>query len=174
MDSIDRLKLIRKKLKLTQEKLAISMGLKRDNITSIESRKVKISTLHALAIEYVHGINKDWLLFGDGDPFLVQKENSEPVKQTSEHKIIVQHQDLVTRFKDQEKGLVNNECLIDIEAISPGNYKIVSDLIQHTHQSVKTMEQERGEEDALKKKPETKPHTNQMPELPIKKRSNEK
>ncbi len=75
-DSIARLKFIRKKMKITQKKLAISIGLKRDHITSLESGKVKFSILHALALEHVHGINKDWLLYGSGDYF-VKKQNTE-------------------------------------------------------------------------------------------------
>jgi transcriptional regulator with XRE-family HTH domain len=74
MNIENRLKYIRKQLGFTQESFAKSIGLNRDNITNLESGKVKISILHALALEYVHGINKEWLLNGEG-PMLTKDRN---------------------------------------------------------------------------------------------------
>ena len=72
MNSNERLKNARKFLGLTQEKFAIPIGLNQANIRDLESGKVKISTLHALAIENAHGIGATWLLDGRGDMFLEQ------------------------------------------------------------------------------------------------------
>jgi len=76
MNASARLKLVRKKLKLTQEYLGKSIGLNRGKITSLESGVVKISTLHALALEHVHGINRDWLLEGEGAIFTDDKSQN--------------------------------------------------------------------------------------------------
>lgn len=123
MDIADRLKFVRKKLKLTQESFAISIGLKRDNITSLELRKVKITTLHALAIEHVHGVNKDWLLNGDGEMFIVPPINIKKGKPDKVIKVVSEHQDLIKRFQNPQKAKEFNEFLISVEKHNPEGYE---------------------------------------------------
>lgn len=82
MDAIDRLKIVRKKLKLTQAQLASDMGLKRDSITSIESRKVKISPLHAIAMEHLYRVNKNWLLSGKVNLFSAMRSQTQSLQKT--------------------------------------------------------------------------------------------
>lgn len=79
MNIENRLKYIRKQLRFTQESFAKSIGLNRDSITNLESGKVKISILHALALEHVHGINKEWLLNGEG-PMLTRDRNQNEIE----------------------------------------------------------------------------------------------
>jgi len=66
----DRLKKIRAYLNLTQEEFGVPLGLNQTKIRDLESGKVKVSTLHAIAIEKIHGINIDWLLTGEGEMFI--------------------------------------------------------------------------------------------------------
>ena len=132
-----RLKEARKKLKLTQEKLGESVGLNRDGIASLETGKVKISTVFAIALEYIHGINREWLLFGKGNCF-IQKE-----KKLTE--VILQNQDTITRFKDPEKGLENNEHLIVIEKASEKIYQKVSEYLKITRQTIDMLREEESE-----------------------------
>lgn len=66
MEPKDRLKLARSKLGLTQERFGFPMELSQANIRDLESGKVKISTLHALAIENIHGLSAKWLMTGNG------------------------------------------------------------------------------------------------------------
>jgi transcriptional regulator with XRE-family HTH domain len=68
----ERLKIVRKNLKLTQKNAAISIGLNPANFRDLESGKVKISTLHGIALEHIHKINSIWLLTGKGEMFLKQ------------------------------------------------------------------------------------------------------
>lgn len=146
MKPADRLKIARKKLKLTQEKFAISVGLKRDNVTGLELGKVRFSTLHALAIEYVHGINKDWLLSGDGEMFLQQANTSSTGESEKVVKVLTEHPDLVKRFKDPEQGLLNNLRLIDLEKISKRLYDKMSEDIQKVHETAMILKEEIDEE----------------------------
>jgi len=132
-----RLKEVRKKLKLTQEKLGNSLGLNREGITSLETGKVKISTIFAIALEYIHGINREWLLYGKGDCF-IQNE-----KKLTE--VILQHQDIITRFKNPEKGLENNENLIAIEKASEKIYEKVSEYLKTTRQTIDMLQEEKSE-----------------------------
>jgi len=128
MNIAARLKLVRKKLKLTQEKFAISLGLNRDSIASLESEKVKISTLHALALEYVHGVNKEWLLHGKGEMLLpkndIRNNNSKLTR------IVIEHQDIVKRFKNPEKAKETNEDLINLEDIDEQGYEEARNFIK--------------------------------------------
>lgn len=142
MNSAQRLKFIRKKLKLTQEKLAISIGLKRDNITSLESEKVKISTLHAIAMEHLYCVNKDWLLYGKGDIFI--DGNKKDIKKSEDDspnvtKVIIEHQGIVKRFKDPERGLRMNQRLLDIQDISEDLYDTVETYIKGVHDAAQTI-----------------------------------
>jgi len=48
----------------------------------------------------------------------------------------------VKRFKDQEKGLQNNEHLLGIEDASDDLYKKVSDYLKTTHEAVEIMKKD--------------------------------
>ena len=133
MNSNDRLKFIREQLNLTQEKFGKGLGLSRLNITNLESGKVKISTLHALAIEYIHGINKDWLLSGEGLP-INKEEKTEPSNVT---KVIVEHQDLIKQFKNPERAKKMNERLIEIEEMNEAIFDKVDVYIEASHDAAK-------------------------------------
>lgn len=137
MTPADRLKKVRKDLKLTQEKLAFSIGLKREHITNLESGKVKISTLHALAFEYVHGVNKDWLLNERGDCF---HKKSEKEIISSSTKAIIQ-----LEFNDPEKGLLNYKRLIEVEKISQKVYDKITEDIKQAHEIVMLIQEEKKE-----------------------------
>lgn len=66
MEPKDRLKTARNELGLTQEGFGFPMDLSQANVRDLESGKVKISTLHALAIENIHGLSAKWLMTGNG------------------------------------------------------------------------------------------------------------
>jgi len=72
----ERLQFVRKKLNLTQQSLAISIGLNQANVRDLESGKVKFSTLHAIALEHIHQVNAQWLMTGQGEIFLENGQKS--------------------------------------------------------------------------------------------------
>ena len=149
MDAAARLKAIRKELGLTQESFAESIGLKRDNITSLELRKVKITTLHALAIEHVHNVNKEWLLDGKGEVFL-QKSNLTTTSQSGSKviKVVTEHQDLVKKFKNPDKAKEFNEYLINIEENDSEGYDELYSKAKTIHQTINRL---KSKDKSLKK-----------------------
>jgi len=73
----ERLKILRKQLDMTQERFGIPLGLNPANIRDLEAGKVRVSILHALAIENVYKLNNDWLLHGHGEMFPTGKPKIE-------------------------------------------------------------------------------------------------
>jgi len=99
-------------------------------------------------------VNLNWLIDGDGpiynDVSKSQIENNslsknEPSRDTGNSnitKVIIEHQGIIKRFKDPEKGLENNEHLLGIEDASHELYKKVSDYLKATHDAAKIMQEE--------------------------------
>lgn len=131
MTSNNRLKIIRDQLGLTQEALGKMLGLNRLNITNLESGKVKISTLHALAIEHVLNVNKEWLLYGKGNPFIDRPET--PAETAEITRAGVERQDLIKRFRKPEIAKEINEDLIELEELDDPLY---IDVAKHIKSSV--------------------------------------
>lgn len=64
----DRIKELRKNLGLTQQKFADRLGLKRQTIAAYEIGNIEPSESTLLLMCKEFGINKDWLLTGEGEP----------------------------------------------------------------------------------------------------------
>jgi transcriptional regulator with XRE-family HTH domain len=140
-----RLKYARKKLGITQEKCAISIGLNRFNITDLETGKVKISTLHALALEYIYKINSKWLLNAEGEVF-IKNEKTEEIEQ-SDNVIEIKHMNLVKKFKDKEAAKEANEQLIELEEINQDAFYNTTSFIKGALQTAKVMLRKDGVKD---------------------------
>lgn len=141
MNPNDRLKFIREHLGLTQKDIAIQLGIKRINVTNLESGKVKISTLHALAIEYRFNISADWLLKGVGEMLLKDISIQEPSKNdlnnidkqtpdSSSNMIELEHISLIKGFKNKEKAKIINENLIELEKVDKDSFDHVASYIE--------------------------------------------
>lgn len=65
-----RLKLIRKHLNLSQQKLAEMLDINTSKINNIESEKNDISVEIAKKIRDIFNINFTWILLGEGSMFL--------------------------------------------------------------------------------------------------------
>jgi len=76
MDKNIRLKSARLSIGLNQLDFGIPLGLSQANVRDLESGKVKISTLHALAIEKIYRISPEWLMDGKGPMILGEAEYS--------------------------------------------------------------------------------------------------
>lgn len=128
MEAQHRLKTVRKKLGLTQESLAKSIGLNRGKITSLELGVVKISTLHAIALEYIHGINRNWLLNGD-EPIFQKNSIDKPISDAQlDQALQILHEALEeTEVEINEKQ--KQACLEIIrEELGKSNSKIKDDI----------------------------------------------
>lgn len=72
-----RLKFIRNKLKLTQTEFGERLGVSRNVINNLESGRVEMKELFINHLCSVFKINKEWLLTGSGDMFLIIDNDSE-------------------------------------------------------------------------------------------------
>jgi transcriptional regulator with XRE-family HTH domain len=122
MDSCDRLKIARSHLGFTQEKLAKTIGLNQANVRDLESGKVKISTLHALALEYKLHINAEWLLTGHGEMFQKDVGHTDIASPA--------HEELVSYFQNKKLARLINENLIKLEQIKPEALKEINNYIK--------------------------------------------
>ena len=147
----DRLK---KKLGLNTDKdLAEKLGLKP---TTFNARKkvgsIPYSEIMDLASCYKLDLN--WVFNGESCLKNVRHgghsvETPEPLSK-KENVIVIKHQDLVSRFKDPEKGLENNVNLLTIEAASDQLYNKVSEYLKTTSETAKIIRAEMEEQKKIR------------------------
>ncbi|MCP3940041.1 MAG: helix-turn-helix transcriptional regulator [Desulfobacteraceae bacterium] len=150
-----RLKLVRKESNsLTQHQLSELLEIPLHKIKSIESDKTKISIEIALKIEEKLNFSFKWILTGVGEKFIskvdpessIIKDNNLNLK-----KVIVEHQDVIKKFKDSKKAKEFNEFLIEIEDGDPEGYE---GLYKEAKTISKTINRLK-EKDSIKKKQQT-------------------
>ena len=73
----DRIKAVRKALKLSQEKFADAIGLVRNTVTQMEMGVLNPGKRTIADIVRVFNVNEDWLLTGEGDMFNPQSREDE-------------------------------------------------------------------------------------------------
>ena len=80
MEIKDRLKYVRKDLRMSQEEFGKKVGLSQSQIACYETgyRELPERSLDAICKE--HNINKKWMLTGNGDIYTVSKEDVELMK----------------------------------------------------------------------------------------------
>ncbi len=102
-----------------------------------------MNSLHLKAVGIVFGPQKVLELLslcdGEKDNNLINDKNG---YRRNSKVIALKHRDLVTHFKDPEKGLENNEYLLSIEDASNELYEKVSDYLKTTHETAKIMKKQ--------------------------------
>ena len=111
----ERIKEARQNAGLTQPQLAESVGVSRRTIVNYEKDASNASVEIVQKIASKCGVDEIWLLTGKG----TMLESHCPDNVT---KVVVEHQDLVSRFKDPERAKKFNEFLIEIEEDDPEGY----------------------------------------------------
>lgn len=66
----ERIKMVRKSLKITQNELAISIGLKRNTIANYEIGQIQPSDRTIADISRVYNVSEEWLRTGQGEMFV--------------------------------------------------------------------------------------------------------
>ena len=66
----DRIKILRKTLKLTQQAFAESLGVSRDTIANVEGGRIEIKDIFILSICREFNVNENWLRTGEGEMFI--------------------------------------------------------------------------------------------------------
>ncbi len=72
-----RLKAFRKMLGLSQQALAKVIGYAQRTISDWERGRLEIPLQVLITLKQIYGLNIDWLLTGEGEPFIT---HTEPVK----------------------------------------------------------------------------------------------
>ena len=71
----ERIKLLRKTLKLSGEKFGEKLGVKRSAISDLETGRNNLSEQMLLAICREYNVNEEWLRTGEGELFIETKES---------------------------------------------------------------------------------------------------
>lgn len=66
----ERIKILRKTLKLTQQAFAESLGVSRDTIANVEGGRIEIKDIFILSICREFNVNENWLRTGEGEMFI--------------------------------------------------------------------------------------------------------
>lgn len=66
----ERIKILRKTLKLTQQAFAESLGVSRDTIANVEGGRIEIKDIFILSICREFNVNETWLRTGEGEMFI--------------------------------------------------------------------------------------------------------
>ena len=66
----ERIKILRKTLKLTQQAFAETLGLSRDTIANVEGGIIEIKDIFILSICREFNVNETWLRTGEGEMFI--------------------------------------------------------------------------------------------------------
>lgn len=83
MSTGERIRILRKKLDLTQQMFADRIGMKRNSIAQIEmGRTTSEQTIVSICREF--NVNEDWLRNGVGDMFLPTDRNADIAKLTKQ------------------------------------------------------------------------------------------
>lgn len=128
----DRLKtLLQDKIKIKQTDFCKRVGITQGYFSMILSGKRGPSAdlIAGLYLNYSEYLT--WLLTGE--------EKKEPTTSENITKLIIEHQDLLKRFKNQKRAKEINERLIDIEDASDELYDKADTYLQGLHDAAKVI-----------------------------------
>jgi len=111
----EKIKALRLKDKMTQQKFADTLGVTRGYVTNIESGKVKPTELMINCIALMYEVNKDWLLNDECEDMDALKDSSVRAivenykKLKSEYKMIAEkHMEMLLELQLEEEKTSEN------------------------------------------------------------------
>ena len=112
----NRIKLLRKDLKLTQKEFGDAIKVSNSNISNIENGSVNLTDRNIYEIYSKFNINKDWLKYGIGDMYIdLNKEN--------------EIKNIINEFID-DNNAVKKDILNSLLKVHDENtLKLISDMI---------------------------------------------
>lgn len=72
----ERLKELRKAMKLSQEKFGELLGITKSGVSDIESCRRDVTEKHIIMLKN-HGVNEDWIRTGNGEMFVKKTKDEE-------------------------------------------------------------------------------------------------
>jgi transcriptional regulator with XRE-family HTH domain len=124
----DRLVHTRKKAGYTQKELAEALGITARTVQRYEKDASCLTINIATELSSLCKVDLIWLITGNN-----------PSDSSNLTKVIIEHQELVARFKNPEKAKEINERLIEIEELSEAIYDKVSLYIEASHDAAKAV-----------------------------------
>ncbi len=134
-----RIKEARKYAGLTQPELAEKIGVSHRTLTGYEKDASKITVRISQKIATICKVSEIWLLTGQGQMTGTDISNAKNLNGPNITKVVIEHQNIVRRFKDPERGLKINQKLIEIQDANEELYDQVESFIKGAHQAIKTM-----------------------------------
>lgn len=118
MDTKERLKLLRKTLKLSQTEFGLNIGLKASSLSDIETGRTSLNERNIKLICSTYNVDYIWLTTGEGNMFLSQEDQDNEEYQTLIDNIMTGenefHKNLFKTFaKLDEDELKALESIID-------------------------------------------------------------
>ncbi|MBO7126654.1 helix-turn-helix transcriptional regulator [bacterium] len=114
----NRLKLLRKKLDLTQTEFAKTLGISQNFLSAIEHGESKISTELCLSLSKIN-VNLNWLIAGEGQMFRTASQNDTLINEIiSILKTLPQdRQEFVLKVAQDQKNLSDllEKCRLDCQ-----------------------------------------------------------
>lgn len=92
----ERLRNLRKKLKMSQEEFGKWLGITKSGVSEIEAGRRKVTEQHIIMLK-AHNVNEHWLRTGEGDPFCPMDRQMEIAQLTNQ---------LLTEADDSFKNIV--------------------------------------------------------------------
>ena len=115
-DKKNRVKILRKKLKLTQKEFGDAIGVSNSNISNIENGSVNLTDRNIYEICSKFNVNKDWLKHGIGDVYIDLNKEDE-IK------------NIINEFID-DNNAVKKDILNSLLKVHDENtLKLISDMI---------------------------------------------
>lgn len=110
----DRLKVLRKSLKLSQAKFGEKLGVSRDAINDIENGRAEIKPLMVNHVCLVFGISENWLQTGEGEMH-VQTDSALIEELATEYKMSEKQKKIIATFAamDEKKREVLAEAFFE-------------------------------------------------------------
>lgn len=112
----------------TQAVFCEKTGLSKGNLSELEKNKYDPSYQAIIKIVDIYNINPGWLLFGKGDPFVI--EDKKPQIELVSDPIIEEHFEIVKKFKNKDRAKKINEHLLQIDDQYSEKLKIVEFILQ--------------------------------------------
>ena len=110
--------------------------------TAFHNRKKTSSLPFQEIIEFANSrnVNLNWIMTGEGSTYNKSTDDLNTTSNSSNvTKVVIEHQDVVKRFKDSEKAKKFNEILIDLERDDPEGYDDLYKEAKIIHKTIKRM-----------------------------------
>ena len=123
----ERIKELRKELKLTQQEFADELKISRGNIGAYEVGKNAPSDAVVSLICKTFNVNEEWLRFGEGDMFLELPEEDEEAAYVSE----------LLEDVDNDLFILIKEVMHTYHDLSPKSKEVIRDFSARLRENIK-------------------------------------